>query len=329
MEWMDRKVLVTGAGGFIGSHLVETLVRRGARVRALVRYNGRGDRGSLESLPSAVQDDLEIVAGDVRDAFFMDKTVEGVDTVFHLAALITIPYSYIAPHSYVETNISGTLNVLQAALRHNTRLVVQTSTSETYGTARYVPMDEAHPLQAQSPYAASKIGADQLAISYFRAFELPVAVIRPFNAYGPRQSARAIIPAIVTQALSRDVIELGALTPVRDLTFVQDTVEGFVRVAECPAAIGEVINIGTGMGISIGDLAARIMERLEVQFPIRSSPDRIRPPGSEVMALICDNQKARQLLNWQPRVSLDAGLDAVIESMRSSRAASHPETHQL
>ena len=229
----------------------------------------------------------------------------------------------------METNITGTLNVLQAAVRNGSRLVVQTSTSETYGTARYTPMDEAHPLQAQSPYAATKIGADHLALSYFRAFDLPVAIIRPFNTYGPRQSARAIVPAIITQALSREVIELGALTPVRDMTFVHDTVDGFVRVAECPAAVGEIINVGTGTGITIGDLAARTLERMGLHLPIRTSTERLRPAGSEVLSLVCDNHKAQSLLNWHPQITLDAGLDAVIEWMRSSRATFQPELHQL
>ena len=329
MDWTGRTVLVTGAGGFIGSHLTEALVWRGARVRALVRYNGRGDCGALEWLPAEVRDALEIVPGDVRDPYMVDAAVAGVDTVFHLAALIAIPFSYIAPYSYVETNVTGTLNVLQAARRHGVRLTIQTSTSETYGTARVTPMDESHPLQAQSPYAASKIGADQLALSFFHAFDQPVTVIRPFNTYGPRQSSRAIVPAIIGQALTRDVIELGALTPIRDLTFVTDTVEGFLRVAETPGAIGETINVGTGKGIAIGDLAARILSRLSADTPIRIAQERVRPTRSEVMALICDNRKADNILNWRPQVTLDSGLDAVIEWMRTKRAASPPEIYQV
>lgn len=329
MNWNGVPVLITGAGGFIGSHLAQEMVRRGARVRCLVRYNSRNDWGNLELLPQAVKSQLEVVAGDVRDPAFMDGAVAGNDVVFHLAALITIPYSYAAPGSYVETNVTGTLNVLQAARRHGVRKMVHTSTSETYGTARYTPIDEEHPLQAQSPYAASKIAADKLAESFFRSFDLPVATLRPFNTFGPRQSARAVIPAIIAQALFRDRIELGSLAPVRDLTYVGDTVNGFLRIAEAPASSGEVVNLGTGQGIAIGDLAQKILSLLGLDCPIETAPERLRPERSEVMTLICDNAKARRMLNWTPQVSLEQGLESVIAWVRSHPAAFKPAIYTI
>jgi NAD dependent epimerase/dehydratase len=319
MEWTGTRVLVTGAAGFIGSHLTEELVNRGARVHAMVRYNSRNSWGHLEVLPDDAKSKLKVIAGDVRDSFFVDAAVQGVDIVFHLAALIAIPYSYAAPESYVDTNVKGTLNVLQAARRHGTSKVVHTSTSEIYGTALYTPIDENHQSQGQSPYSASKIGADKLAESFFRSFGLPVATIRPFNTFGPRQSARAVIPAIISQALSRDCLELGSLSPVRDLTYVSDTVNGFVRIAETPETVGEVINIGTGSGITIGELAERVLSLLDVKKPIVASEERIRPERSEVFELICDNSKARKLLNWQPQVSLNDGLRSVIGWMRANQ----------
>ncbi len=313
MDWKNKTVLVTGAGGFIGSHLTQELVERGAKVRALVRYNARGEWGNLDFLSLETRAQLEVLAGDVRDPFFMDGAIEGVDTVFHLASLIAIPYSYAAPQSYVDTNISGTLNVLQAALRHQTPKIVHTSTSETYGTALYTPIDEKHPLQGQSPYSASKIGADKLAESYHRSFALPVATIRPFNTFGPRQSARAVIPTIIAQALSRDHIELGSLSPVRDLTFVSDTVNGFLGVAQAEACVGEVTNVGNGSGIIIGELAQKILSLMGRDLPITSSEDRVRPENSEVFTLICDNSLARERMDWRPEISLDDGLRAVID----------------
>ncbi len=319
MDWTETKVLVTGAGGFIGSHLTETLVKRGAHVRAMVRYNSRNSWGHLDELPDKLKSKLEVVSGDIRDPFFVDAAVEGVDTVFHLAALIAIPYSYAAPQSYVETNVNGTLNILQAARRYDTRKVVHTSTSEVYGTALYTPIDESHPPQAQSPYSASKIGADKLAESFFRSFGLPVATIRPFNTFGPRQSARAIIPTIVSQALWRDRIELGSLFPVRDLTFVSDTVKAFVRIAEVAETSGEVINIGTGRGFTVSEVAERILTLLGVTTPIMTAEDRVRPVNSEVFKLICNSNKARTLIDWQPKTCLDEGLRAVIYWMRANR----------
>lgn len=312
MNWQGCKVLVTGAGGFIGSHLAERLVELGARVRALVRYNSRNDWGLLELVPPAIRKEIEVVTGDITDPFSTAAAVAGCDIVFHLAALIGIPYSYLAPAQYVAVNCQGTVNLLEAARRQGVRRFVHTSTSETYGTARYTPIDENHPLQGQSPYAASKIGADKLAESYYLAFGLPVAIIRPFNTYGPRQSARAVIPTIITQALTRPVIRLGNLSPLRDLNYVSDTVAGFIRIAETEAAVGEVINIGSGQAVSIGELATRILELLQTDKPIETEAARVRPAASEVMALLCDNTKARQLLGWQPRVSLTAGLQQTI-----------------
>jgi NAD dependent epimerase/dehydratase len=320
MDWAKTRVLITGAGGFIGSHLTEELVRRGAEVRAMVRYNSRNDRGNLELLPREIQEKLEVVSGDVRDPFFVDEAVRGTAVVFHLAALITIPYSYIAPQSYVETNVTGTLNVLQAARRHSVVKVVHTSTSEIYGTALYTPIDEKHPAQAQSPYSASKIGGDKIAESFFRSFDLPVATVRPFNTFGPRQSARAVIPTIISQALWRDGIELGSLTPVRDLTFVGDTVDAFIRVAEVAETAGEVINVGRGSGLTINDLVQRIFSLLDVTRPVVTTQMRVRPANSEVFNLICDNSKARNLIGWEPKTSLDDGLRAVITWMRDHSA---------
>jgi NAD dependent epimerase/dehydratase len=319
MEWTGTRVLVTGAAGFIGSHLTEELVNRGARVHAMVRYNSRNSWGHLEVLPDDAKSKLKVIAGDVRDSFFVDAAVQGVDIVFHLAALIAIPYSYAAPESYVDTNVKGTLNVLQAARRHGTGKVVHTSTSEIYGTARYTPIDEDHLPQGQSPYSASKIGADKLAESFFRSFDLPVATIRPFNTFGPRQSARAVIPAIISQALSRDRLELGSLSPVRDLTYVSDTVNGFIRIAEVSETVGEVINIGTGSGVTIGELAERVLSLLDMKKPIVVAEERVRPERSEVFKLICNNSKAQQLLNWQPQVSLNDGLRSVIDWVRANQ----------
>jgi NAD dependent epimerase/dehydratase len=316
LKLAGKKVLVTGAGGFIGSHLSEELVKAGTSVRALVHYNSRNDWGLLEMLPAGIKDSIEVVAGDIRDPFMVKSAVSGCDAVFHLASLIAIPYSYVAPASYVETNVTGAVNVLQAALECGVEKVVHTSTSEVYGTALYTPIDEQHPLQAQSPYSASKIGADKIVESYFLSFGLKVATIRPFNTYGPRQSARAVIPTIITQALSREEIELGSLTPVRDLTFVRDTVDGFIKVAESEEAIGKVINIGAGAGISMGDLAHNILGLMNVDKPIRAVQERIRPDKSEVMKLICHNQKAADILEWKPKISLQDGLQETIAYFR-------------
>ncbi|MFW6112736.1 MAG: SDR family NAD(P)-dependent oxidoreductase [Thermodesulfobacteriota bacterium] len=329
MTWAGKKVLVTGAGGFIGSHLAERLVELGARVRAAVRYNSRNDWGLLELLPPQVKSNLEIFPGDITDPFWTLPLVEGCEVVFHLAALIAIPYSYKAPAQFVAVNCTGTLNLLEAARRAAVECFVHTSTSETYGTAQYTPIDEQHPLRGQSPYAASKIGADQLAQSYHLSFGVPVATLRPFNTFGPRQSARAVIPTIICQALDDEVIRLGTLTPRRDFLFVQDTVAGFIKMAESPAAVGEVINLGSGIDISIGEVAHRITDLLGGGKKVVREEARFRPPDSEVMELLCDNRKAQNLLGWQPRVSLEEGLQATIDFIRRHRERYKPERYNI
>jgi NAD dependent epimerase/dehydratase len=318
MNIQNKNVVVTGAGGFIGSHLTEELVRRGANVKAFVHYNSRNDWGLLELLKEDVLSEVEVVSGDITDSFFVKTATKDTDIIFHLAALIGIPYSYIAPESYVNVNIKGTLNVLQAGLDNEVDKIVHTSTSETYGTAEYTPIDEAHPLKGQSPYSASKIGADKMAESYYRSFDLPVAIIRPFNTFGPRQSARAIIPTIISQALMKDEVHVGSLSPVRDLTFVKDTVNGFIEIGISEKSIGEVINIGTGSGVTIGELLQRILRILgKEDISVVEDTDRIRPDKSEVMELICDNSKATQLLEWSPQYTLDEGLAETIEWMQN------------
>lgn len=313
MNWNGVKVLVTGAGGFIASHLVERLVSEGAQVRAFVRYNSRNDVGMLKMIPPEVFAQLEVIQGDLRDNEAVHDAVEGMDTVFHLGALIAIPYSYVNPREVIDVNIMGTFNVLMAARDFNVRRVVHTSTSEVYGTAQYVPIDEKHPLQGQSPYSASKIGADRIAESFFRSFEVPVATLRPFNTYGPRQSMRAVIPTIIVQALTRNEVKLGSLEPSRDFTFVHDTADGFLKMAEADNVIGDEINLGNDNTIRIGDLAKKIFEIIGKTPNIVVDPQRIRPGKSEVMKLWASNEKARRLIGWEPRVTLDQGLRATIE----------------
>ncbi|MCC6198193.1 MAG: GDP-mannose 4,6-dehydratase [Burkholderiales bacterium] len=310
---MSDRVLATGAGGFIGSHLVERLVREGTRVRAFVHYNSRNDWGNLELIEPAIKSEVEVVTGDVADPFSVRNAMRGVRTVYHLSSLIAIPYSYVAPQSYVTTNVQGAINVLQAAREEGVERVVHTSTSECYGTARYVPIDEAHPLQGQSPYAASKIGADMIAESYWRSFGLPVATIRPFNTFGPRQSARAVIPTIISQALKGGPIRLGALTPTRDMNYVDNTVDGFIAIATRPSAVGEVINIGSGREISIADLARLIVKLIGTHAEVVNEADRLRPAASEVERLLCNNEKAGRLTGWTPAVDLEEGLRRTIE----------------
>jgi len=305
-------VLVTGAGGFIGSHLTEKLAGLGAKVRVFVRYNSREHWGLLEVLPDQVKDEIEVIMGDLRDPEAVDGAMNDVDVVFHLGALISIPYSYVHPREVVETNVMGTLNVLSAARSNKVERVVHVSSSEVYGTARYVPIDEKHPLQGQSPYSASKIGADKIAESFYRSYGLPVAVIRPFNTYGPRQSARAVIPTIISQAIARDTVSLGSLHPVRDLTYVEDTVRAFIEVAEHDECIGEVVNIGSGYGISIGELASKIISLIGREVKITTDARRTRPPKSEVERLIADASKAKALIGWEPTVPLDEGLERTI-----------------
>lgn len=303
-------VLVTGADGFIGSHLVERLLQEGARVRAFIYYNSFGRWGWLEDCSRQHFANLEVFPGDIRDPLRVKEAVRGREVVFHLASLIAIPYSYHAPASYVETNVMGALNVLTACREMPCRRVVHTSTSEVYGTARYVPIDEKHPLQGQSPYSASKIGADALAESFYRSFELPVTIVRPFNTYGPRQSARAVIPTIITQLLDgSEKIRLGALTPTRDFNYVEDTVSGFLAAALAEKAVGRVINIGSGREISIGDLVRAIMDIVGRKAEILSEEERLRPKDSEVQRLLCDNSLAKELTGWAPQYSLQTGLE--------------------
>jgi NAD dependent epimerase/dehydratase len=307
---VSDRVLVTGGDGFIGSHLVEHLIAAGHRVRALAYYNSLGSFGWLDTLAPDVLDEVEVVLGDVRDAAAMRRLVCGCATVYHLAALIGIPYSYEAAASYVDTNITGTLNVLEAAREHGVGRVVQTSTSEVYGTAQYVPIDEAHPLVAQSPYAATKIGADQLALSYYRSMDVPVSVCRPFNTYGPRQSTRAVIPTIITQILAgAKSIRLGALSPTRDFSYAADTAAGFAAVAAAPDAVGEVVNLGSGFEISVGDTVRLISQVLGTEVAVQEEEHRLRPALSEVNRLWADTSKAERLLDWKPRYSGREGFE--------------------
>jgi len=314
VNWSGKRVLVTGAGGFIGSHLTERLAALGADVRALVHYNALGSWGWLDH--STVRAEVEVLAGDVTDRDSVRQAMEGIEIAFHLAALIGIPYSYRSPASYVRTNVEGTLNMLCAARELGIERLVHTSSSEVYGTARRLPIDETHPLQGQSPYAATKIGADKLAESYALSFGLPVVTVRPFNTYGPRQSSRAVIPNIITQCLSGDTVRLGNLHPTRDLNFVSDTVEGFVCAAAAPAAVGETFNLGSGREISIGDLARLIASLMGKSINIEDDASRTRPEGSEVERLLANSTRARTLLDWQPVMDLEKGLPQTIAWMR-------------
>ncbi len=312
MNLRSKKILVTGADGFIGSHLTEMLVRKGARVRALTYYNSFNDWGWLEK--SDCLADIEVVAGDVRDPYFCRTITKGVNVVFHLAALIAIPYSYVAPASYVDTNVKGTLNLCEAARETGCDRFIHTSTSEVYGTARYVPIDENHPLQPQSPYSASKIGADQMALSYHLAFGLPVTIARPFNTYGPRQSARAVIPTIITQIASgKKQIKLGDVSPTRDFNYVSDTCRGFVALAESEKTIGEVVNIGSGVEVSVGDTLDLIKKLMGSDVSFVEDDQRIRPKDSEVQRLCCDNTKIKTLTGFTPEYALEAGLAKTID----------------
>ena len=306
--WQGRRALVTGGCGFIGSHLVEQLLAAGANVRVLGRYNSRSDRGFLAG---SEHPDLEVRLGDVADPWFVRELARGVDTIFHLAALIGIPYSYSAPSQYVQVNVGGTLAVLEAARREGVRRVVHTSTSETYGTARYVPIDEAHPLVAQSPYSATKIAADKLAESYHLSFGVPVVTLRPFNTYGPRQSMRAVIPTMMAQALYADEIVVGALEPVRDMSYVLDTVAGFLGAAAAPGVEGGVFNVGTGHGHSIGEILSLVQEVAGVDKPVRRADERVRPAASEVERLVCDASRAAAAFGYAPRWELRRGLEQV------------------
>ncbi|MBX6316290.1 MAG: GDP-mannose 4,6-dehydratase [Isosphaeraceae bacterium] len=325
---MGKRVLVTGAAGFIGSHLVERLVRDGHEVRAFIRYNGRDDRGHLDRIAPEVQEAIEVQRGDLKDPEAVRRAVEGQQWVFHLGALIAIPYSYQNPLDVVQTNVLGTAHVLDACRACSAlERVVLTSTSEVYGTAQRVPIDEDHPLQGQSPYAATKIGADALGLSYHRAFGLPVTILRPFNTFGPRQSARAIIPTIISQALTRPVVRLGSLEPRRDLTYVKDTVSGFVAIVGCEGAIGRVVNIGRGEDLSIGEIVERIGTRLGRPLRVEVDPQRIRPAASEVGRLLASTALAQQLWGWRPSYTLDQGLDETINWVRENLGMFRVDTY--
>lgn len=314
MRIKGKKVLVTGADGFIGSHLVEALLDHGCDLRAFVYYNSFNSWGWLDTLPSEKIHSLDVFSGDIRDPNGVASAMEGCDVVFHLAALIAIPFSYHSPDSYVDTNIKGTLNVLQAARRFGIERVIVTSTSEVYGTAQYVPIDERHPFQGQSPYSATKISADRLAESFYRSFDTPVIIARPFNTYGPRQSARAVIPTVITQLLSGETsLRLGSLSPTRDFNFVVDTVDGFIALAECDAAIGEEVNIATGVEHTIGEVANYLISELNPKAMIITDEHRLRPNASEVYRLMGDNRKITMLTNWRPAHGMHAGLKKTID----------------
>lgn len=308
-----KKVLVTGADGFIGSHLTEALLEKGYQVKAFTYYNSFNSWGWLDSLPKEKLNEIEMFSGDIRDPNGVREAMRGVEGVFHLAALIAIPFSYHSPDSYVDTNIKGTLNVLQAARELGTERIMITSTSEVYGTAQYVPIDEKHPFQGQSPYSATKIGADRLAESFYRSFNLPISIVRPFNTYGPRQSARAVIPTIITQLLSgKEEIKLGSLSPTRDFNYVKDTVAGFIAIAESDKTIGEEINIASQKEISIGELATEIINQINPSAQIVCEEQRLRPEKSEVNRLLGNNKKLKQLTNWEPHYSLQQGIEETI-----------------
>ena len=326
---LDKKILVTGAGGFIGSHLTEILLSKGAKVTALVRYNSRSDFGFLNRLSKKGENNLEIIQGDLRDYYSVDKAVQNQDMVFHLGSLIAIPYSYSNPWDAFETNVKGTLNVLTAVKEHRIQKLIHTSTSETYGSAQYVPIDEKHPLQGQSPYSASKIAADKFAESFWLSYNTPVAIIRPFNTYGPRQSSRAVIPTIISQALYKGSIQLGSLSPKRDFTFVYDTVDAFIKIAESDKTVGEVINIGSNSEISIKEIADKIIKIIDSSISISTFEERQRPESSEVTRLLADNTKAKELLGWEPKYSLDNGIDLTINWIRENLELYNPDKYTI
>lgn len=325
-----KKVLVTGADGFIGSHLTEMLLERGYDVRAFVYYNSFNRWGWLDTFPKEKLDQIEIFTGDVRDPNGVYESMRGVEEVFHLAALIAIPFSYHSPDSYVDTNIKGTLNVLQAARKLGTSRILITSTSEVYGTARYVPIDEAHPYQGQSPYSATKIGADRLAESFYRSFDMPITIVRPFNTYGPRQSARAVIPTIITQLLSgKEEIRLGSLTPTRDFNFVKDTVNGFIEISRSDKTIGEEINIATQREITIGELAEEIIRQIAPGTRIVCEEQRLRPVNSEVNRLLGSNKKIMELTNWRPQYTLSEGIAETIDWLKDNMDFYKPDVYNI
>lgn len=329
MIWNNTPTLITGAAGFIGSHLTERLVSEGAKVRAFIRYNSRRDLGLLSLLPPEQLSKIEVVFGDLTDPQAVANAVRGTEVVFHLGALIAIPYSYVNPIHVAQTNVLGTTYVLEAARQHNVRRVVNISSSEVYGTALYVPIDEKHPLQGQSPYSASKIGAEKIAESYYRSFGLPVLTLRPFNTYGPRQSMRAVIPTIITQALSRDRIQLGNLNPTRDLNFVTDTVDGMLRAASADSLLGQSTNIGTGTEISVGDLAQKIIQLVGRKVEIVQDSARLRPDLSEVERLLADSRIMRRETGWTDQVSLDEGLQRTIDWIRAHLDRYRPDEYAV
>jgi NAD dependent epimerase/dehydratase len=312
MRWKNQSVLITGAGGFVGSHLTERLIDHGAHVRAFVKYNSRNDWGLLDLIPPQTLEKIDIIPGDLKDPDALRDAAEGVDIIFHLGSIIAIPYSYLHPREVIETNVVGTLNVLMAGKDRDVGRIIHTSTSEVYGTAQYVPIDEHHPLQGQSPYSASKIAADKIVESFYRTYSVPVTTIRPFNTYGPRQSARAVIPTIITQVLSGHDVRLGALHPTRDFTYVSDLTRAFMSIAESDTALGDVINIGSNFEISIGDLARKVIHLCNRDVSIVDDTARLRPEKSEVERLWCNNQKAKTVLDWSPSVPLDQGLKETI-----------------
>ena len=327
---MANTVLVTGADGFIGSHLTEELVKKGEKVKAFCYYNSFGTWGWIDTLPKEIKNEIEVFMGDIRDPNGVRTAMKGMDVVYHLAALIAIPFSYHSPDSYVDTNIKGTLNVLNAARDLEVKRLLVTSTSEVYGTARYVPIDEKHPFQGQSPYSATKIGADRLAESFWRSFNLPVTIVRPFNTYGPRQSGRAVIPTIITQLLAGQTeIKLGSLTPTRDFNYVKDTAAGFMAIADCPEAIGQELNIATGVEHSIGDLAKELIAQINPEARIVCDEERLRPEKSEVNRLLGDSTKLRQLTGWAPKYTFAQGLAETIAFLRDNLNKYKPDTYLL
>jgi len=329
MNWQEQKVLVTGAGGFIGSHLVERLVSMKASVRAFVRYNSKGTCGFIDSFAPQTREKVEIVSGDLRDPEAVRDACRNVNVVFHLGALVAIPYSYVHPVEVTETNVLGTLNVLCGARDMGVEKIVHTSTSEVYGTAQYVPIDEKHPLCGQSPYSASKIGADQLAESFYRSFEVPVAVIRPFNTYGPRQSARAVIPSVISQIIALGTVNIGATHPTRDLTYVDDTVEGFIKIAESPQTVGLVTNVGSGTEVSIRQLIETVARMVGKEAKVVFDPARLRPPRSEVERLVADTTRMNELTGWKPAVSLDEGLKRTVGWVSDHFSLYRPEIYAI
>ncbi|MDU7149303.1 MAG: NAD-dependent 4,6-dehydratase LegB [Clostridium sp.] len=330
MDLKGKRVLVTGAEGFIGSHLTERLVELGADVTALVQYNSFNNWGWIDTFDKNVLDSIKVETGDIRELDGMNRIIKGQEVVFHLAALIAIPYSYLSPMAYVRTNVEGTVNVLEACRNHDVKKIIHTSTSETYGTALYVPIDEKHPMQGQSPYSASKIGADKMAESFYRSFNMPIATLRPFNTYGPRQSARAVIPTIISQILAgKKEIKLGSLTPTRDFNFVKDTAEAFVKVAESDKTIGEVINAGSNYEISIGDTVKKIIDIIGEDVKILCDEERIRPEKSEVNRLWADNTKIKELTDWAPKYSIDEGLTETVDWIKENMKHYKPDIYNV